>query len=74
MLDPELIVIGGSITGASDLYRPVFESRLERHATRIADAELGLAAGVIGAAALNMDGDESHAGGQAGAAQRSTKR
>lgn len=56
LLDPEVIVIGGSIAGAGDLYRPVLEARLERHATRIVGAELGPAAGVIGAAALNMDG------------------
>jgi glucokinase len=56
LLDPEVIVIGGSIAGASDVYRPVLASRLQGHATRVVDAELGPAAGVIGAAALNMNG------------------
>jgi len=54
-LDPTVIVIGGSLSQASDLYRPVLTSRLEGRPTRIAAAELGQAAGVIGAAALNMD-------------------
>jgi glucokinase len=56
LLAPELIVIGGSIVAAGDLYRPVLESRLGPAARRIVDAELGPAAGVVGAAALNMDG------------------
>ena len=51
-----MIVIGGSIAAARDLFASVFEPRLERHGTRVAHAELGPAAGVIGAAALNMNG------------------
>lgn len=54
LLDPAVIVIGGSVSAARDLYRPAFEARLERQHTRIVDAALGPAAGVIGAAALNM--------------------
>ena len=57
LLNPEIIVIGGSIAGARDLYDSVFEPRLEQHGTRVVHAELGPAAGVIGAAALNMNGD-----------------
>ncbi len=57
LLNPDVIVIGGSIAGASDLYDRVFEPRLEQHGTRVVHAELGPAAGVIGAAALNMNGD-----------------
>ncbi|HET7294087.1 MAG TPA: ROK family protein [Vicinamibacteria bacterium] len=57
LLDPELIVIGGSIAGAADLYHSLVAARLEEHGTRLVDAELGPAAGVIGAAALNMDGE-----------------
>jgi len=54
LLDPEIIVIGGSLARASDLFRPALLARLEKHPTRIAEAELGPAAGVIGAAALNI--------------------
>jgi glucokinase len=57
LLNPDVIVIGGSIAGASDLFQGVFEPRLEQHGTRVVHAELGPAAGVIGAAALNMNGD-----------------
>jgi predicted NBD/HSP70 family sugar kinase len=55
MLDPAVIVIGGSLSQASDLYRPLLESQMAPHPTRLADCELGAAAGVIGAAALNID-------------------
>jgi glucokinase len=54
LLDPAVLVIGGSLSRASDFYKPVLASRLEGRATLIADAELGPAAGVIGAAALNI--------------------
>jgi glucokinase len=54
LLDPELIVLGGSLTGAVDLYKPSLDVRLEDRPTRFAPAELGTAAGVIGAAALNI--------------------
>lgn len=56
LLDPAVIVIGGSLSQASDLYRPLLEARLKAHPTRLALCELGPAAGVIGAAALNIDG------------------
>ena len=54
LLDPEVIVIGGSLVRAGDLFKPALLARLEKHSTRIAEAELGPAAGVIGAAALNI--------------------
>ena len=52
LIDPEVIVIGGSLSQAADLFRPALEDRLDGHGTRLALAELGTAAGVIGAAAL----------------------
>jgi glucokinase len=55
LLDPAVIVIGGSLSRARDLYAAVLASRLEEYPTRIAEAALGPAAGVIGAAALNME-------------------
>jgi glucokinase len=55
MLDPAVIVIGGSLSQAGDLYRPHLEARMAAHPTRLAASELGRAAGVIGAAALNID-------------------
>jgi glucokinase len=55
LLDPAVIVIGGSLSQASDLYRPLLEARMASHPTRLADCELGAAAGVIGAAALNIE-------------------
>jgi glucokinase len=56
LLDPELIVVGGSLWRASGLYRPLIEERLAKDPVRLVDAALGPAAGVIGAAALNIDG------------------
>jgi predicted NBD/HSP70 family sugar kinase len=56
LLDPAVIVIGGSLSQARDLYGPDLEARMASHpTTRLADCELGTAAGVIGAAALNID-------------------
>jgi glucokinase len=55
LLDPSVIVIGGSLSQARDLYRPLLDDRLRAHpATRIEPSALGPAAGVIGAAALNI--------------------
>ncbi|HZS04125.1 MAG TPA: ROK family protein [Blastocatellia bacterium] len=56
LLEPEVIVIGGSLTKASDLYFDDVMARLSqwKTQTRIACAELGGAAGLIGAAALNI--------------------
>lgn len=54
LIDPEVIVIGGSIAQSRDLFGDQLERRLEGRPTRIAYANLGTAAGVIGAAALNI--------------------
>jgi glucokinase len=54
-VDPAVVVIGGSLARASALFRPVLAARLEAFSARIVDAQLGPAAGVIGASALNMD-------------------
>lgn len=53
-VDPAVIVIGGSLAKARDLYADVLEPRFAGRPTRLAPAELGTAAGVIGAAALNF--------------------
>jgi glucokinase len=55
LIDPEVIVIGGSLARAADLFQPELDRRMEGLPTRIALAELGTAAGVIGAAALNFE-------------------
>ena len=54
LLDPEVIVIGGSIAQAHDVFGAELSHRVKKHGPRIAWAELGTAAGVIGAASLNM--------------------
>ncbi len=54
LIEPEVIVIGGSLAQAHDLYAASLTTRLAPRRTRIAFAELGHAAGVIGAAALNI--------------------
>ncbi len=55
LLDPDVIVIGGSLSGARDLYGHALSARLAAHPTRVADALLGPSAGVVGAAALNIN-------------------
>ncbi len=54
LLEPEVIVIGGSMAQAHDLFGEQFQPKLAQRPTRIALAELGAAAGVIGAAALHL--------------------
>lgn len=54
IVDPEVIVIGGSLAQSRDLFAQTLEQRLAKRTLRIAYAELGTAAGVIGAASLNM--------------------
>lgn len=54
LLEPEVIVIGGSMAQASALFGERFQQQLAARPTRIAWAELGAAAGVIGAAALHI--------------------
>lgn len=54
LLEPEVIVIGGSMAQAHDLFGEKFKHKLANRPTRIALAELGAAAGVIGAASLHL--------------------
>ena len=54
LIDPERIVLGGSISKSRELFEPALRHRLEDRVARVAWAELGPAAGVIGAAALNI--------------------
>ncbi|MFI5184542.1 MAG: ROK family protein, partial [Vicinamibacteria bacterium] len=54
LIDPDRIVLGGSISKSRDLFEPALGRRLGDRAARLAWAELGPAAGVIGAAALNI--------------------
>lgn len=54
LLDPDVVVIGGSIAQARDLFGEELLSRVAERGPRLAWAELGTAAGVIGAASLNM--------------------
>ena len=55
LLDPEVIVIGGSIAQARDVFGEELLQRVAERGPRIAWAELGTAAGVIGAASLKME-------------------
>jgi predicted NBD/HSP70 family sugar kinase len=55
LVDPEVIMIGGSLAEARDLFAADLLDRLAGHPTRLAFAELGPAAGLIGAAALNLE-------------------
>lgn len=54
LLDPEVIVIGGSIAQARDVFGEELMRRVSERGPRIAWAELGTAAGVIGAASLHL--------------------
>ncbi len=54
LLDSEVIVIGGSLAKARDLYLDEVSLKLGTMAARVRFAELGDAAGLIGAAALNI--------------------
>ena len=54
LLDPEVIVIGGSIAQARDVFGEELLQRVAERGPRIAWAELGTAAGVIGAASLHL--------------------
>ncbi len=53
--DPEMIVIGGSLARAHDLFEDGVASRLVKEQVRLGYSQLGHAAGVVGAAALNME-------------------
>ncbi len=54
LLDPQVIVIGGSIALARDVFGEEFVKQTATFGPRIAWAELGTTAGVIGAASLVM--------------------
>jgi glucokinase len=54
IVDPEVIVIGGSLAQSRDLFDEKLRQKLGKRKLRIAYAELGTSAGVIGAASLNM--------------------
>jgi glucokinase len=54
LLEPEVIILGGSMAHAHDLFGAQFKEKLAGRATRIASAELDAAAGLIGAAALHF--------------------
>jgi glucokinase len=55
LLDPDVVVIGGSIAQARDVFGEELMKRTAERGPRIAWAELGTAAGVIGAASLVMN-------------------
>jgi glucokinase len=52
LLEPEIIVVGGSLAQAHDLLDPVLSTTLRGRATSLRYGSLGPFAGVIGAAAL----------------------
>lgn len=54
LVDPDLIVIGGSLSKARDLFDAALRNSLSDRQTRIVYSALGPASGVIGAAALTM--------------------
>jgi glucokinase len=54
LIDPEVVVLGGSLTGARDLFGAPVEARFAGGRTRVVWSTLGPTAGVIGAAALQM--------------------
>lgn len=54
LIDPEIIVIGGSIAKAHDIFGDDLIKKTSARGTKIVWAELGTAAGVIGAASLNI--------------------
>jgi glucokinase len=54
LIDPEIIVIGGSIAKAHDIFGDELIEKTSKYKLPIAWAELGTAAGVIGAASLNI--------------------
>jgi glucokinase len=56
LLDPAVIVIGGSLSTARDLFGPALAAGAAIRGARLCGAKLGAAAGVIGAAALLVDG------------------
>ncbi len=55
LLDPEVVVIGGSIALARDVFGAYFQRRLAERGPKVVWAGLGTEAGVIGAASLLMN-------------------
>lgn len=53
-LDPECLVLGGSIALARDLFEDALAEAMVQWSTRIVYSSLGRSAGVVGAAALQM--------------------
>ena len=63
ILDPEIVVLGGSLTRARDLFDPAMEAVLERHAYQrdgfqVKSAELDGHAAAVGAALLAREANE----------------
>jgi glucokinase len=54
LLDPECLVLGGSLALARDLFDEMLRESLSQWPTRVVYSTLGTSAGVIGAAALQM--------------------
>lgn len=61
IVEPEVIVIGGSLAQAQDLFGAILTHRLAGRRTRVTYAALGPKAGVIGAAVLAMPRERSRA-------------
>ena len=55
LLDPEVLVLGGSLTRSRDVFDASLRAALGTHHPRVVYGVLGPAAGVIGAAALHLD-------------------
>ena len=54
LLDPDVVVIGGSIAQARDVFGEELLQRVAERGPRVVWAELGTGAGVIGAASLHL--------------------
>jgi glucokinase len=61
IVEPEVIVVGGSLAQAHDLYGDLLAARVGDRRTRIVYAALGPTAGVIGAAVLAMPRERARA-------------
>jgi len=61
LVEPEAIVLGGSLAQAHDLFHDVITARLGARRTRVVYAQLGPKAGVIGAAVLAMPKERARA-------------
>ena len=61
LVEPEAIVLGGSLAQAHDLFEAAITARLGARKTRVVYAKLGPKAGVIGAAVLAMPRERARA-------------